>query len=163
METLGHPFAREPERLASAWRRVRVAQMGGDEAPDNLLEGVIEDFIRQMGLGLSGMEGSPWGRTVGILRVSARLGPGQICDEFGALSRCLLDALGAMAAPSKESSKVIGYIVEAAECVLTLHRRWFDRVGPEPAIPFLGLVVERMEPQPPAALAPAGPPVEAVA
>jgi hypothetical protein len=149
MEHPEHLFARNSERLAAAWRRERAATEGGDKAPDNLLEGVVEDFVRQVGLGLSGVDGSPWGRTRGVLRVSRIYTPEKICDEFGTLSRCLLDALGATASPSHESARVIRYIVEAAECVMTLHRRRFHQVGPEPAVPFAGLVVERMEPRPP--------------
>jgi hypothetical protein len=147
MEQPEHLFAREPERLAAAWRRERAATEGGDRSPNNLLEGVIESFVRQIGLGLSGIDGSPWGRTMGVLRVSAHCSSEKICDEFGALSRCLLDALGAMAAPSHESARVIRYIVEAAESMVTLHRRHFDHLGPEPAVPFPGLVVERMKPR----------------
>ncbi|MET0402191.1 MAG: hypothetical protein ABW123_07285, partial [Cystobacter sp.] len=61
-------FVGQPERLAAAWRRMRFAEARKDGAPPrNQLDSVVEPFIREVGRGLEGTEGSAWSRTRAVL------------------------------------------------------------------------------------------------
>ncbi len=138
-------FTNQPERLAAAWRRVLYSRAGDDGVPDNLLDGVVEDFIRQTGRALEGASGNAWERTRGVLRISTTRGVRVLIDELGALRRCMLDALKVLGAPPKEASTVSHCIQQAAESAAAYHRRLIDPGAPAPKVLFGGLVVEVVE------------------
>jgi hypothetical protein len=141
----GRLFAGQPERLAAAWRRERFGTRGESLVPENLLDGVVEDFIRQVGLSLDGAPHRPWARTRGVLRLSVTRGARGLQEEFGALRRCLLDALEVSGGTADQVEEVNLAVDEAFESALGLHRRLLDPRAPGPRHPFGGLVVEIVE------------------
>ncbi|MGA9524278.1 MAG: hypothetical protein WBV82_22680 [Myxococcaceae bacterium] len=145
-------FTNQPERLAAAWRRVLYSRAGNEGVPDNLLDGVVEDFIRQTGRALEGVTGDAWNRTRGVLRISTTRGVRALIDEFGALRRCMLDALNVLGAPPNEASTVAHCVQQAAESAAAYHRRLIDPGAPAPKVHFGGLVVEVVEPRKPPVL-----------
>ncbi len=140
-------FTNQPERIAAAWRRVLYSHSGNEGVPDNLLDGVVEEFIRQTGRSLEGASGPAWSRTRGVLRISTSRGPKVLFNEFGALRRCLLDALGVIGGTPRDASTVTQCIQQAAESAAAYHRRLIDPDAPEPKVPFGGLVLEVVEPR----------------
>ena len=140
-------FIGQPERLAAAWRRERCAEAGRGEVPDNLLDACVESFIREMGLCLSGAPGVAWARTRGVLRLSVARGARRLYEEFGALRRCLLDALTVSDAPVADQQAVIEQIDHAVASSLGHLRVLEDPSAEGPEVPFGGLVVEVIEPR----------------
>ena len=67
-------FTVRPDRLAAAWRRVRAASRPSRSLGQNQLDGVVDAFIREIGHQLAGVEGSPWSRCRGVLRLSLARG-----------------------------------------------------------------------------------------
>ncbi len=145
----GRMFGEQPERLCAAWRRERYAQAGRRSVPDSLLDGVVEDFIRQIGACLRHETTLPaWSRTRGVLRLSVARGPDSILEELATLRRCLLDALGVLGARPSERELLELSVDEAAVSCLSTLQRLQDPSAPEPRVPFGGLVVELIEPAP---------------
>jgi hypothetical protein len=141
----GRMFLEQPQRLAGAWRRERwAAQERG--APESLFDGVVEDFIRQMGLCLRGQPQSAWAATRGVLRLSVARSEDAVIDELCALRTCLLDALGVVGATASERALVARSVDEAAVSALGLLRRLKNPAAPAPRVPFGGVVVELVEP-----------------
>src|SRR5688500_1372882 len=103
-------FIEQPERLAAAWRRERWQSSGKKNMPDNLLDGVVEDFVRQIGHSLRGVHDAPGSRTRGVLRLSLLRGDRALSEEFSALRRCLVDALAVVGASSKEHAVVVNAV-----------------------------------------------------
>lgn len=145
--TAGRMFSEQPERLAAAWRRERFAETGKRAVPDNLLDGCVEDFVRQIGNSLRGMTGSAWARTRGVLRLSLMRGDRGIYEEFGALRRCLIDAVLVADATPAEQKQISVAIEEAVDSALTQLRRLENPSYPAPEVTFGGLVVEVVEAQ----------------
>src|SRR5919106_3484339 len=98
----GTLFIERPERIAAAWRRERYQEAARGSSARNLLDDVVEDFIRQIGHTLAGDAGSAWGRTTGVLRLSVARGTRALCEEFGTLRGCLLTALKVLDASPRE-------------------------------------------------------------
>lgn len=146
--TAGRMFSEQPERMAAAWRRERYAETGRQGAPDNLLDGCIEAFVREIGLNLMGASGPAWSRTRGVLKLSTTRGTRALYEEFGAVRRCLLDALHVVDAPASEQHAVIVAVDEAVDCAIAMCRRLREPTAPQPRITFGGLMVEVIEPAP---------------
>src|SRR3989442_1417575 len=106
-------FTTQPDRLAAAWRRVRFDQGDRNKPPVNLLDSVVEPFVRELGHQLAGAAGSPWGRCQGVLRLAPERGVNGLYDEFSALRRCLNDALEVLGAGMKERAAVNASLDEA--------------------------------------------------
>ena len=141
-------FIEQPERLAAAWRRVRYTAMGHRGFPDNLLDGCIDDFVRQIGHSLRGLNGEAWSRTRGVLRLSLGRGRRALQDEFSALRQCLIDALMVVDAETSEHAIVERSVQEALESCIAMSRRLVNPELPLPRVAFGGLVVELIECQP---------------
>lgn len=146
--TAGRMFSEQPERMAAAWRRERYSETGRQGTPDNLLDGCIEAFVREIGNTLLGVSGPAWGRSRGVLRLSSARGTRALYEEFGALRRCLLDALHVVDAPAEEQHAVIHAIDEAVDCSIAMCRRLREPTAAAPRVPFGGLMVEVIEPSP---------------
>ncbi len=146
--TAGRMFSEQPERIAAAWRRERYTEGGRQGAPDNLLDGCIEAFVRQVGHTLLGQRGPTWSRTGGVLRLSTTRGTRALYEEFGAVRRCLLDALHVLDAPAAEQHAVILAVDEAVDSAIAMCRRLRDPNAAAPRIPFGGLMVEMIEAAP---------------
>lgn len=140
-------FAGQPERLATAWRRMRFAEVkkkdGG--APRNQLDSVVEPFIREVGRSMEGVEGSAWSRTRAVLRLSPKRGVRALREEFVALRRCLVDAVETLGGGDEERAVVGRALDEAEESAVTLLERLTNPVAPRPRVPFAGLVVQCFE------------------
>lgn len=140
-------FANQPERVAAAWRRVRYAQSkkGQTHLPMNLLDGLIEPFVREIGFMLAGKAGSAWSRTTGVLRVSPERGPRGLYEEFAVLRKCLTDALDVVGASAEVRARVSASVDEAVDSAIA-HLVQLGSDGAEaPAVPFGGIVVEYFE------------------
>lgn len=142
-------FTGQPDRLAAAWRRERYTETPAGTSTQNLLDNVVEEFIRQIGRTLSGAVGSPWSRTRGVLRISVARGTTALIEEFGTLRRCLVDAMRVVGAEERDERVVEKAIEEAAECAVAYWRRLHNPMMPRSRAHFGGLVVEIVEPQPP--------------
>ena len=143
----GTLFIERPERLAAAWRRDRYQEAARGTSARNLLDNVVEDFIRQIGHTLAGVAGSAWGRTSGVLRLSIARGSRALCDEFGSLRACLLTALKVVDASPRDWEAVVVSVEEALTCALGHWRRLENPALPPPVLPFGGLVVQVIEPR----------------
>lgn len=146
--TAAQLFIERPERLAAAWRRERFAALGKQQAPDTLLDSCVENFVRQLGFSLRGAPGAAWSRTRGVLRLSVVRGSLALHEEFMALRQCLLDALMVMEATPGEHEEVTAEIDRALQSALVSLRRLENPALPLPRVPFGGLVVELIDPQP---------------
>jgi hypothetical protein len=135
----------QPERVAAAWRRERFAEAGrGKAVPQNLLEGLVEPFIVEVGRQLGGAPGSAWSRTVGVLRLSGER-PNGLYEEFASLRQCLLDVLEALGGGAREFDLVAQAVEEACAAAVALGRQLRQPTAPGPNVPFGGLVVEIYE------------------
>jgi hypothetical protein len=142
-------FAEQPERLAAAWRRARFAEVGREGPPPrNQLEGVVEPFIRELGRGLEGKEGSPWSRTRAVLRLAPGRGQEALRQEFESLRRCLRDALETLGGSREERAAVERALDEAEDSALAHLARLANPLAPRPRVPFAGLVVQVFERSP---------------
>lgn len=137
-------FSQRPERLAALWRRERLSRPAG-YGPQLLLDGVVEEFTRELGRTLSGAQGHPWSRTSGVLRLSTLRGAPALYEEFASLRRCLLDALDAVGAENSERRIVNAAIDDALDSAVGLLHQLEDGPAFEPRVAFGGLVVELFE------------------
>lgn len=139
-------FANQPERVAAAWRRLRYAQQRKTgEQQANLLDSLVESFVREVGMQLAGAPGSAWTRARGVLRVSHERGPRGLYEEFSALRRCLTDALDVVGATSEVRRDVNAAVDEAVDSAVG-HGQFLLNPGAEaPSVPFGGIVVEYFE------------------
>lgn len=138
-------FTQQPDRLAAAWRRVRCTGSSQVHPPQSLLDGLIEPFIREVGLSLAGNTTSPWSRTHAVLRLSLERGARGLYDEFAALRRCLVDAVEVLGGGDAERAVVNRCLDEAVDASVALLQRMKDASSEEPRVPFGGLVVEWFE------------------
>lgn len=140
-------FANQPERVAAAWRRVRYAQTkkGQPNLALNLLDSVIEPFVREIGFQLAGKTGNAWTRTTGVLRVSPERGPRGLYEEFAVLRRCLTDALDVVGASAEVRARVSACVDEAVDSSIAHMVQLGSAEAEAPAVPFGGLVVEYFE------------------
>lgn len=140
-------FANQPERVAAAWRRVRYAQTKKNQThlPMNLLDSVIEPFVREIGFQLAGKAGKAWTRTTGVLRVSPERGPRGLYEEFAVLRKCLTDALDVVGASADVRAKVSACVDEAVDSSIAHLVQLGAEAAEAPAVPFGGLVVEYFE------------------
>jgi hypothetical protein len=136
----------QPERLSAAWRRELWTRTGDERDPaQNLLDGVVEDFVRRVGMMLEGRLDVPWSYTRGVLRLCSSRGASSLYDEFAALRRCLLDALETLGGSAGEAQAVIDSVDEALASAVALYRRMNSPDAAPPVVPFGGLVVELFE------------------
>ena len=135
-------FTQQPDRLAAAWRRVRCTGSSQIHPPHGLLDGLVEPFIREVGLSLSGDQTSPWSRTRAVLRLSIERGARGLYDEFAVLRRCLVDAVEVLGGGDAERAVVNRCLDEAVDSAVALLQRMKDPSAEEPRVPFGGLVVE---------------------
>ena len=138
-------FTQQPDRVAAAWRRVRFAQAKHTAVPSNLLDNVVEPFVRELGSYLAGKPGSPWSRTSGVLRISPERGARGLYEEFAALRRCLQDALEVLGGDGSQRAAVNAALDEAVDSSVALFQLTQDPTGESPRVPFGGLVVEFFE------------------
>ncbi len=134
-----------PDRVAAAWRRVRFTEATKGQVPDNLLDDVVENFVREIGNSLAGVEGHAWSRTRGVLRLSTERGIQALYAEFTALRRCLVDAVEVLGGNENDRTVIHALLDEAVQSSTALFARLTDPLGTEPAIPFGGIVLEYFE------------------
>lgn len=162
-ESAARVFTQQPDRVAAAWRRVRLAQAANHGGPvHNLLDDAVEPFIQELGRTLEGASGSAWGRTRGVLRISPERGLRALQDEFVSLLRCLTDALEVLGAGPLQQERVRASIQEAMHSALAHAQQLAEPLAAAPRVPFGGLVVELFERQPPARTAQAPSPARDV-
>ena len=137
-------LAERPERVAAAWRRT----LSGFAEQPHMLEGAIEPFLRELSGHLRGEPGSPWSRTRGVLRLSARSGQQALDAEFGSLERCLVTTLRVLGSSGGTRARLREAIAEAHASASAYLARLFDPLAPPPRVPFGGLVIERIESAP---------------
>ncbi|WP_422723987.1 hypothetical protein [Hyalangium rubrum] len=138
-------FTQQPDRLAAAWRRVRCMGSSQMHPPPSLLDGLVEPFIRELGLSIGGDETSPWSRTRAVLRLSPERGARALYDEFAVLRRCLVDAVEVLGGGDPERAVVNRALDEAVDSAVALLQRMVDASAEGPRVPFGGLVVECFE------------------
>ncbi|XXF75473.1 hypothetical protein P2318_20655 [Myxococcaceae bacterium GXIMD 01537] len=138
-------FAQQPHRIAAAWRRMRHVERRGEAPALGLLDGLVEDFVREVGLGFEGNEVDAWSRTRGVLRLSTERGARGIHEEFASLRRCLVDAVEVLGGGDEERARVNRVVDEAVDSAVALYERMVDPAAPAPRQPFGGLVVEHFE------------------
>ncbi len=141
-------FTQQPERLAAAWRRVRCMGNTKAYAPQSLLDGLVEPFIREVGLNLAGEESSAWSRTRAVLRLSTERGARGLYEEFALLRRCMVDAVEVLGGGDPERAVVNRSVDEAVDSAVALLQRMKDTSAEAPRVPFGGLVVEWFERSP---------------
>jgi hypothetical protein len=142
--SVGRIFFQQPERLAAAWRRALLTTRHAN-ASCQLLDCLVESFVQEIGLMLTGKAGSPWTRTTGVLRVSQTRGSRGLYEEFSALRRCLEDALDVLNGTHADRLCVQGAVDEALDSAIALHQLTVDPTAERPQLPFGGLVVELFE------------------
>ena len=135
-------FTQQPDRLAAAWRRVRCTGSSQVHPPNSLLDGLVEPFIREVGLSLAGNETSPWSRTRAVLRLSIERGARGLYDEFAVLRRCLVDAVEVLGGGDSERAVINRCLDEAVDASVAMLQRMKDTAAEQPRVPFGGLVVE---------------------
>ena len=135
-------FTRQPDRLAAAWRRVCFGAGPQNEPSAQLLDAVVEPFVKEVGHALAGAAGSAWSRCRGVLRVSPAQGTKKLFDEFAALRRCLHDALEVTGGQPGEREAIDTAIDEAVDSSMAIYERYLNPKAQGPKIPFGGLVVE---------------------
>ena len=138
-------FTQQPDRLAAAWRRVRCTGSSQIHPTQSLLDGLVEPFIREVGLSLAGELTSPWARTRAVLRLSIERGAKGIYEEFAVLRRCMVDAVEVLGGGDPERAVVNRCLDEAVDSAVALLQRLKDAGVEEPRVPFGGLVVEWFE------------------
>lgn len=134
-----------PDRVAAAWRRVRFAEVQKGQVPDNLLDDVVESFVREIGHTLSGVEGRAWSRTRGVLRISSERGVQALYAEFSALRRCLVDAVEVLGGTELDRGLIHRCVDEAVQSAAAHFSRLTEPFGIEPSVPFGGIVLEYFE------------------
>lgn len=137
-------LAQQPDRVAAAWRRLRHAALPDGQLRNNLLDDVVEPFVKEIGMALEGLPGSPWGRTQAVLRISRARGEGALWEELTALQRCLLDACEALGGSDLERQLIQVAVEEAVGSAHGHYRHLFEGADP-PVLTFGGLVVEQWE------------------
>jgi len=135
-------FSQQPNRVAAAWRRVRFSLASKGAMPENLLDDVVESFVRELGQALAGRPGSPWSRTKGVLRISHKRGAHALYDEFAALRRCLTDAVEVLGGGGMERALVNAAVDEAVDSAVATCRKLENPRASAPDVAFGGLVVE---------------------
>ncbi len=143
---VGRMFLEQTERLAAAWRRERYVEGERGLQRENLFDGVVESFVRQLGFALLGENPRPWATTRGVLRLSVTRGEQGVLEEISTLKRCLFDAMAVVCATREEYALVENALADAAVFALAHLRRLNDPDAPGCTIPFRGLVVELVEP-----------------
>jgi hypothetical protein len=138
-------FTHQPDRLAAAWRRVRCTGSSQLHPPQSLLDGLVEPFIREVGLSIAGDRTSAWSRTRAVLRLSPERGARGLYDEFAVLRRCLVDAVEVLGGGDLERAVINRCLDEAVDSAVALLQRMKDSGAEEPRVPFGGLVVEWFE------------------
>lgn len=138
-------FLQQPERIAAAWRRLRRSQTRGGQGTQ-LIDGLVEPFIREVGQSLLGAPGSPWSRTRGLLRISPGRGPRGLYEEFAALRRCMTDALEVLGGGQEERRILSSALDDAVDSAVALCQLLQDPAAEPPLFPFGGAVVELYEP-----------------
>ncbi len=144
-EGVARVFTLQPGRLAAAWRRVRCMGSSQLHPPPSLLDGLVEPFIREVGLSLCGEETSAWSRTRAVLRLSPERGARGLYDEFALLRRCLVDAVEVLGGGDSERRVINRAVDEAVDSAVALLQRLVDVNAEGPRVPFGGLVVEWFE------------------
>jgi len=137
-------LAQQPDRVAAAWRRLRHAGLPDGHLRNNLLDDVVEPFVKEIGAALEGLPGSPWARTQAVLRISRARGAGALYEELNALQRCLFDACDALGGNDLERQLIQVAVEEAAGSAHAHYRHLFENAEP-PVLTFGGLVVEQYE------------------
>src|SRR5512140_1116216 len=142
---VGRVFERDPDRVASAWRRLRYAEGPQGVVPDNILDNVIESFVGELGATMSGAPGTAWGRARGVLRLSPERGLKTLLEELSALRRCLLDAADALEGAASERAAICFAVEEATSSATALYAQLMDPLAPHAAAPAGIIVVEYFE------------------
>lgn len=141
---LARVLQERPERVTAAWRR--LVQARRDEANSVLLlDEVVEPFLREIGAALSGVGGSPWRRTRGLLKLSTSRGARALHEEFSLLRQCLFDALDVLDAGAGARFLVEAAFSEATDSAVALAEKLRDPAKEAPRVPFGGLWVEVFE------------------
>ena len=138
-------FERDPDRVASAWRRLRYAEGPKETVPGNILDDVVESFVRELGASMGGAPGTAWTRTRGVLRLSPERGLRTLLDEFSALRRCLLDAAEALGGSAPERAAIYVAVEEAASSATALYAQMMDPLAALATAPGGIVVVEHFE------------------
>jgi len=138
-------LATRPDRVAAAWRRVRFTEVAKGQVPDNLLDDVVESFVREVGHAMGGGEGRAWSRTRGVLRLSTERGVQALYGEFTALRRCLVDVIEVLGGTESDRAVVHAAVDEAVQSSAALYSRLTDPLGTEPTVSFGGIVLEYFE------------------
>lgn len=137
-------LAQRADRLATTFRQLLSSQVPTLNGQTHLLDGVAESFIRELGFSLLGVEGHPWSRCAGVLRLSNSRGELALRAEFGVLRHFLDEALRALGGTRSQRVAVRQYVGEALRSATGTFRSL--RSGADPArIPFGGLVIELFE------------------
>ncbi len=144
-EVVARVLMHQPDRVSAAWRRLRYAQGRKGDLPCNLLDTLVEPFVREIGKRIAGGDQSPWTRTQGVLRVSPERGVRALYEEFSALRRCLQDTVEVLGGGPRERSIVNSAIDEAVDSAIAIARQFEDPHAAGPMLPFGGLVVEFYE------------------
>lgn len=137
-------FVQQPDRVAAAWRRLRFARYPDGQLRSNLLDDVVEGFVKEIGASLEGVEGAPWARTQAVLRISKARGARALWEELTTLRGCLLDACDALGGSERERVRIHRAVEEALESAREHYLALFEG-GDPPRLPFGGLVVEQYE------------------
>lgn len=137
-------LAERPERVVTAWRQT----LSNFAEQPHMLEGTIEPFLRELSHHLRGEPGSPWSRTRGVLRLSARGGQQALDAEFASLERCLVTTLGVLGGRAGTRARLREALTEAHASASAYLARLYDPLAPPPRVPFGGLVIERIESTP---------------
>ncbi|MCP3105000.1 hypothetical protein LZ198_39655 [Myxococcus sp. K15C18031901] len=140
-------FRQQPDRIAALWRRMRLTVHDADPAQMMLsqLDGLVEAFIREIGVTLEGDDTSPWSRTKAVLRLSPERGARALHEEFAALRRCLVDASEVLGGGEWEKERINRSVDEAVDSAVALLQKLRDSRVEGPRVPFGGLVVEYFE------------------
>jgi hypothetical protein len=82
---------------------------------------------------------------MGVLRLSRNRGATALYEEFGALQRCLLDAMEVLGGSAREREQIAQAVGEALDSALTELLRLEGHRTTAARVPFNGLVVELFE------------------
>jgi hypothetical protein len=136
-------FVQHPERVVAAWRRLRFEHR---KVTNHLLEGLVENLVREIGLDLAGQPGSPWRRCRGVLRLSPARGPRALYEEFAALRHCLLEMISDLGGTEPQRQRVLRAINESVDGAIAHYERLVHpRDAPPPLNPFGGVILELFE------------------
>jgi hypothetical protein len=142
---VGRVFERDPERIASAWRRLRYAEGAQGTVPEGVFDDIVESFVRELGAVLCGAQGTAWTRTRGVLRLSPERGLRTFDEELSALRRCLLDAVDALGGAPTDRVVIGAAIEEAMSSATALYLQMVDPLAARAAAPASIIVVEHFE------------------